>query len=104
MQELEFHPAADREVTEAAEFFETQRTGLGSGFVDEFEAGLRQIQRHPFMWRRVRGELRRYLLRRFPYGIIYHASAERIFVLVVMHLSREPDYWLGRIADIPRAK
>ena len=40
MQELEFHPAADREVTEAAEFFETQRTGLGDGFVDEFEAGL----------------------------------------------------------------
>ncbi len=56
------------------------------------------------MWRRVRGELRRYLLRRFPYGIIYHAATERIFVLVVMHLRREPDYWLGRIVDIQRSQ
>lgn len=104
MPELEFHPAAEREVTEAAEVYETGRAGLGGAFLGEFESALRQIQRHPLMWRRVRGELRRYLLRRFPYGIIYHAAGERIFVVVVMHLSREPDYWLGRIADIPGPK
>jgi toxin ParE1/3/4 len=101
MQRLEFHPKADREVMEAAVFYETQRIGLGSEFIAEIDAGLLQIQKNPLIWRRVRGHLRRYLLRRFPYGIIYHASAETLFILVVMHLRREPDYWLGRIADIP---
>jgi len=102
MTGLDFHPEADRELIEAAQFYEARRTGLGDQFLDAVESALGQIQRHPLLWRRVRGDLRRYLLRRFPYGIIYHASAEGIFVLVIMHLSREPDYWLGRITDIPR--
>ena len=49
MQGLEVHPAADLEVTEAAEFYESRRTGLGGEFIDAFEVGLQQIQRAPFM-------------------------------------------------------
>lgn len=86
---------------EAARFYETRRAGLGDQFLDCLTAGLTQIQRHPCAWRKIRGEVRRRLLKRFPYGIIYVPGSQVIHVVTIMHLSREPDYWMGRLSDLP---
>jgi plasmid stabilization system protein ParE len=40
--------------------------------------------------------IRRMLLQRFPYGLLYAVEPERILVLTVMHLRRCPGYWRGR--------
>lgn len=95
------HPEAQREFREAAIFHEQQRDGLGERFADAIESGFRQIQRSPFTWRRIRGDIRRFLVKTFPYGIVYASIDGQIFILAVMHLKREPDYWLGRLKLLP---
>jgi plasmid stabilization system protein ParE len=42
------------------------------------------------------GPNRRYLVQRFPYGLIYREEGDRIFILAVAHLRRRPEYWRGR--------
>ncbi|MEI9897557.1 MAG: hypothetical protein WDN28_27800 [Chthoniobacter sp.] len=37
----------------------------------------------------------------FPFGIVYACRDEQILVLAIMHLKREPDYWVGRLASLP---
>jgi len=96
-----FHPEARREAMDAALYYERQEAGLGDRFSDAIEAGLRQIQRSPFMWRCIRGDSRRFLVKTFPYGIVYLPMEENLFVLAVMHLHREPDYWRKRLRDLP---
>lgn len=49
----------------------------------------------------MRGDIRRFLVKTFPYGIVYAPVENDIFVLAIMHFKREPDYWLGRLADLP---
>jgi len=95
------HPQARYEFREAADYYERQSTGLGTRFVDAIESGFRQIECSPFTWRCIRGDIRRFLVKTFPFGIVYACQNEQIFVLAIMHLKREPDYWLGRLAALP---
>ena len=70
--------------------------GLGDAFADEIEAGFRQILAAPQAWRAIEDEVRRYLVRRFPYGIHYTIERETVVIWAVKHLHREPDYWQQR--------
>jgi hypothetical protein len=45
----------------------------------------------------IREPFRRFLTKRFPFGIIYRIEKERIFIVTVMHLKQEPFFWLKEI-------
>ena len=56
------------------------------------------IQSMPRSWPIISHEFRRYLLKRFPYGVIYSIEDNYMYVVAVMHLSRRPNYWIKRIS------
>ena len=89
-------PAAKLEIRQAALFYEDCRDGLGQEFLDAVESAFEQIQRHPQVWRVLKGRFPRDLLQQFPYGLIYAVEEETIFVAAVMHLKRKPGYWVSR--------
>ena len=96
MFEVEFHDNADAEMREAATYYEQRVSGLGDDFLDEIEEGLNRIREFPLLWSSYEGEYRRYFLKRFPYGLIYRVEAERIHIIAVAHIRREPSYWKER--------
>lgn len=94
---VEFHPEAEEEFEEAIDFYEYRRVGLGFEFASEVYATLGRILSFPKAWPRIGGEVRRSLLQRFPYGILYSEEGDTLYVVAVMHLHRDPDYWKSRI-------
>ncbi len=66
---LIYHPEAEAELVAAAEFYEARSPGLGDRFLREFDAAIAAILASPGLWPVVEGELRRYTMRRFPFGI-----------------------------------
>lgn len=86
-----FHPEALEEFNDAAVYYEEQSPGLGFRFVEAIGSGFRQIQHSPITWRCIRGDIRRFLVKTFPYGIAYATIENEIFVLAIMHLKREPE-------------
>lgn len=90
---------AREELQEATAFYEAARPGLGTRFVDAVEAGFRRVSEQPRLYRRIRGRFRRYLLERFPYGLIYSIEADCVYVVAVMHLKRKPGYWVKRTTN-----
>jgi plasmid stabilization system protein ParE len=91
-----FHLLADRELNDAAQFYETQSPGLGAAFLDDAANCVSAIATHPQAGRVLRGDVRRRLLRRFPFALIYRIRPDGIRVLAVMNLRRRPHYWTGR--------
>ena len=96
MYEIELHDDADAEMREAAAYYEDEADGLGYEFLDEVELGLTRIRDIPLLWSPYEGRYRRYLLKRFPYGIIYRIEGATIYVIAVPHLHRKPGYWKYR--------
>jgi plasmid stabilization system protein ParE len=92
-----FHPEAEAEFIAAIDYYEEKQSGLGYDFAREVYTGIKSIIEHPQTWPVLDGEIRRRLIGRFPYGILYSDEGQKIFILAVMHLRREPNYWKKRI-------
>jgi len=90
-------PAALAELHDAAAFYTASANlQLGLVFLAEFEHGVNAILANPKVGAMFRGTRRRYLLRRFPYSIIYQVSTDELRVIAVAHQRRRPGYWASR--------
>ena len=90
-----FHRLAEREFTEAAEYFERESPALGAASTAEVERCVAGIVEHPESGRVLVGAIRRRLVRRFPYSVLHSIKPDHIRVLAVMHAKRRPMYWVG---------
>ena len=87
-------PLALTELNDAATFYTLKaNAGLGLAFVAEFERTANLILSNPLLGAVFRGNRRRYILRHFPYSIIYQVTTEELRILAVAHHSRRPGYW-----------
>ncbi len=91
-----FHPEAESEFREAIDYYEDRESGLGYDFSIEVFTTIQNIVNHPTAWPIIEEDMRRCLVNRFPYGVIYSIEQDKIFILAVMHLRRHPDYWKNR--------
>jgi len=89
-----FRAGAEAELREAYSWYEDREPGLGSEFIRSLDACLQMIRRHPQMFPAVHGDIRKAVVRRFPYSIFYLAENESIVVLSVFHASRKPKRWM----------
>lgn len=94
---VELLSAADAELAEAVEYYNHQRAGLGDEFLVELLVAIERIQRYPSAWPRLGERVRRYRMRRYPYGIIYQQRDDSILIVAVAHLHRRPGYWANRV-------
>jgi plasmid stabilization system protein ParE len=94
---LTIHPMAWAEYREAARYLKLRKHGLAESFLAEIKEGLQQILASPQTYPVIGGGVRRYLIRRFPYGILYRWEGDEISVFAIMHMRREPDYWKPRL-------
>jgi plasmid stabilization system protein ParE len=96
MARVSFHWLAECELTDAALYYERESTGLRVCFLDEIEQYIDSIVRNPSAGKKMRGQVRRRILRKFPYAILYSIKPDAIRILAIMNLKRRPAYWVGR--------
>jgi hypothetical protein len=91
-----FHPEAEEEFNRAIDYYEDLESGLGYDFALEVYSAIKRADELPKAWAVLEGDVRRSLVRRFPYGILYSEEQDGIFVVAVMNLHRSPGYWTQR--------
>jgi plasmid stabilization system protein ParE len=89
-------PEAERDITEAAAWYNAQRPGLGTDFMTEARRTMALVESGPERFPRVADEIRRILLHRFPYGLYYVIDPEVVAVIACVHGRRHPDTWRAR--------
>jgi toxin ParE1/3/4 len=95
--ELLIRPEAESDMLQAHAWYEDRRPGLGAQFLRAIESCLETIQRYPLACAKVEDDVRRALLKRFPYGIFYVVDGERISILACLHAKRRPGIWRRRL-------
>jgi plasmid stabilization system protein ParE len=94
-----FLPEAREELYDASEYYERRKKGLGREFELAVYAAIDRICQNPQGWGSYTRRCRRYLVRRFPYAVVYQVHADHISIVAVMHFRRRPGYWRSRIED-----
>jgi hypothetical protein len=92
-----FHPEAERELNEAIAFYEDKEIGLGFDFAAEVYSTILRLMTFPQAWPLIDAEIRRSLVMRFPYGVLYSEGKDEVIIIAVMNLHRKPDYWKDRV-------
>lgn len=93
---LGFHPEAVAEVRGATRWYRKRDSDAAEAFLTEFERALLRIAEAPERWPVFEAGLRRFVLRRFPFSIVYRLTSGQVEVLAVAHGRRRPGYWRDR--------
>jgi hypothetical protein len=91
---IEFSPEATAEFNDGECYYEQQMPGLGARFRADVRAALLRMRQWPLATPIERGEIRRMMLSRFPYKLLYSVETDYIYILAVAHLHRAPEYWI----------
>ncbi len=91
-----FHPMAEIEMNEAAEFYDNREMGLGVAFINEVERVVKSIRQNPESAPIILKTVRSKILWRFPYSLMYSINPEAIRILAVASQKRRPFYWRSR--------
>jgi toxin ParE2 len=89
---------AQRELDEAAVYYDRERVGLGERLFAEFHSAAGRIAEHPLLYPKAVRDARKCNLRKFPYAVIYRFRDGVITIVAFMHLHRRPGYWSGRLS------
>jgi plasmid stabilization system protein ParE len=86
-------PLAEADVQQVFDWYEGQAVGLGHEFLRAVDACYASLERSPELFPVVYKEIRRALLRRFPYIVYYLLGEEALEVLACVHGKRHPRTW-----------
>jgi plasmid stabilization system protein ParE len=94
---IDIHPAARLEQDEAFEWYRERSFDAADQFLQEIETARSAIQNSPEAWAQYLYGTRRYLLKRYPYVVVYRVTEDRIDVIAIAHGHRKPGYWVDRL-------
>ena len=100
MRDYEFLEPAQIELEEEVKYYNEQQAGLGYDFAKEVADTIARILRYPEAWTKLSKRTRRCRTKRFPYGVVYQTRGDKILIVAVDHLRREPSYWRNRVKSI----
>ncbi len=104
MMQVIVRPAAEADVQEASDWYEGREPGLGGQFLDELKETFTRVRHMPLQFPDVGRNVRRALLRRFPYAVYFVLRNEsRVVVIAVLHQRRNPSLWKKRRREEEKA-
>ena len=92
-----FDELAKIELDDGKEYYEMEVIGLGKRFKQEVKRAINIIEKMPKIGSPESENIRRYILHKFPYKVLYSIEKDHIYVIAIAHLHREPMYWINRI-------
>ena len=93
---VEFHSEARDEFKDAVVWYAGQQASLGRRFRQAVDSAVSDAAALPLRHPILEQDVRRHLVRAFPYSVLYAPERDCILILAVMHHHREPGYWRHR--------
>lgn len=93
---LVLRPEVREELSEAYSWYESQKLGLGDEFLDCVDETLNRISQMPESYAVAHRDVRRALVRRFPYAVYYRIVSSRVIVIAIFQGRRDPQAWQTR--------
>jgi hypothetical protein len=88
---------AEKELTDACDFYDSEQVGLGDRLHEEVAKTLRAVEENPFLYPHAeKTGYRKAVLHTFPFSIYYCVTNNRVIVIAVHDARRDPMRWQER--------
>lgn len=95
--EVQVRRAAELDIAEAQVWYETQQTALGAEFRSEISRVVDRLVTNPLIYQTVHRDIRRAIVRRFPYLVWYRVSGGTVIILACTYAGRDPERVKARL-------
>jgi toxin ParE1/3/4 len=93
---VKFFLEAEAEVVANERWYARRSPAAAEAFIAELDRALAQIGDSPETWPRYRRGTRRFVLRRFPFSVVYRVEGDVAYVVALAHAKQRPAYWRHR--------
>jgi plasmid stabilization system protein ParE len=93
---VEVHPLAAGEAEAAERWYRERNETAAARFRRELDRAVELIAERPEAAPPYVANTRRFLLRRFPFFVVYRVYSGHVQVVAVAHARRRPHYWRDR--------
>ncbi len=97
-RQVDVHPEAIAEAHAAAQWYQERSASAARAFLGELDRAIGKIAEDPEIWPHYVGGTQRFLLKRFPFSVVYRLVSNKIEVVAIAHGRRKPGYWKKRLA------
>jgi len=97
VKRIRFLSPSEIEMFDAAAYYEARVPKLGTDFISSIELAVSDLSEDPERWAVIGKEIRRCILPRFPYNVLYRIDPDEIIIVAIMHQKRRPNYWINRL-------
>lgn len=93
---LKIHKLAKKEIEDSFFYYKLISPTLSEQFRAEIRGKFEIILSNPFLYQVVSENIRKVVLDKFPYSILYSFDENEIKILALAHFKRKPKYWKSR--------
>jgi plasmid stabilization system protein ParE len=93
---VSLHPEAIEDARNARAWYADQNSKLADDFFVELERAISLVAESPESWPPFEAGTRRFMMRRFPYFVVYRLDTDELQVIAIAHARRRPRYCLDR--------
>ncbi len=93
---LRFHPQAEQEYLTALDWYRERSLIAAINFERAFDRAISRIREAPSRWPSYFKDFRKYILRQFPFSIVYQEFPSEVVIFALAHARRRPGYWRNR--------
>ena len=101
---LRIQPLAEEDIQQGHDWYEEKRVGLGDELLANFQNCFDRIRANPLRFPVISRDVRRALVRRFPYCVYFIVTGDTVAVLAVLHAKRNAETWENRIRSTRRPR
>lgn len=94
--EILIRSEARTDLLDAFQWYQDQRAGLGLDFKLCVDDALSKLKKQPSFYKKIHYDIRRIVIKRFPFGIFYLINNNSVIILAVLHARRDPSKWKSR--------
>ena len=96
-RQVNVHPEAVAEAQVATQWYRERSALAARAFLSELDHAIGKIAEDPDIWPPYVGGTQRFLLKRFPFSVVYRLVSDKIEVVAIAHGRRKPGYWKKRL-------
>jgi toxin ParE1/3/4 len=97
---VRYSAAAKHELTDAAQYYDRHRSGLGVEFLNDVRRVAKLLDDNPELGKVFSDRCRSIVLTRFPFRLVYELTDTGVRILAIAHQKRRPDYWRLRVEEL----
>lgn len=81
---------------DVADHYDRARPGLGDEYLAAVDEAVALVAEAPSRWPRIDRRHHRFVLRRFPFSVVYRFDEQELIIVALAHHKRRPGYWARR--------